>query len=43
MANEYEWLDTYDSSRRVVTARDEVSAWVVSAIAVVCILILFGI
>lgn len=42
MGNEYDWLDTYDISRRVLTARDEVSAWVVSAIAMVCILILFG-
>ena len=42
MGNEYDWLDTYDSSRRGLTARDEVSAWVVSAIAMVCILILFG-
>ena len=42
MSNEYDWLDTYDSSRRMVTARDEVSAWVLSAVAMVCILILFG-
>ena len=43
MVNEYDWLDSYDSPRRMVTARDEVSGWVVSAIAVVCILVLFGI
>ncbi len=41
MGNEYDWLDIYDSSLRVVTVRDEVSAWVVSAIAMVCILIHF--
>ncbi len=43
MGNEYDWLDSYDSPRRMVTARDEVEGWVVSAIAVVAILILFGI
>ena len=43
MANEYEWLDTYENPRRMVTARDEVSGWVVSAIVVVSILVLFGI
>ena len=43
MGNEYDWLDSYESPRRMVTARDEVAGWVVSAIAVVAILILFGI
>ncbi len=42
MANEYEWLDTYESPRRAVTVRDEVSGWVVSAIVVVSILMIFG-
>ena len=42
MCNEYEWIDTYDSPRRDVTARDVVSGWVVSAIAGVSILVLFG-
>ena len=43
MGNEYDWLDSYESPRRMVTARDEVAGWAVSAIAVVAILILFGI
>ncbi len=43
MATEYEWLDTNESPRRIVTVRDEVSGWAVSAIAVVAILLLFGI
>ena len=34
MANEYEWLDTYENPRRMVTVRDEVAGWVVSAIVV---------
>ncbi len=42
MGNEYDWLDSYDGPRRVVTARDEVSGWVVSVIALVYILLLFG-
>ena len=42
MGTEYDWLDSYDSPRRMVTARDEVAGWVVSAITVVCILLIFG-
>ncbi len=42
MANEYEWLDTYENPRRMVTVRDEVAGWVVSAIVVVSILMIFG-
>ncbi len=42
MGNEYDWLDTDDSPRRMVTARDEVAGWVVSAIAMVAILLIFG-
>ncbi len=43
MCNEYDWVDSYDSSHRVVTARDVVFGWVVSAIAVVSMLMLFGV
>ena len=43
MGNEYDWLDSYECPRRLLTARDEVAGWVVSAIAVVAILVLFGI
>lgn len=42
MGNEYDWLDSYDSPRRAVTAHDEVAGWIVSAIAVVAILLIFG-
>ena len=42
MTNEYEWLEPYDSPRPVATARDEVLGGVVSVIAVLSILMLFG-
>ncbi len=41
MCNEYDWLDTYESPQRVVTARDEVAGWLVTAIAVVSLFMIF--